>query len=196
MTDQNLTALVGSRICHDLISPLGAIGNGLELLQMAGGPDSPEVALISDSLENATARIRFFRVAYGDAKPGQQISANELSSALRYGLGSSRLTLVFEALDMERQTARLLFLALQCLETAMPYGGKISIQVDGPDLFLIGQAERLALEEPLWACLTDPGDGYSLRPAQVQFALLRTLACEENRDLRVAHGDTSISIAL
>ncbi len=54
----DLAALIGSRICHDLISPIGAIGNGLELLSMAGA-GGPEVALISDSVSNANARIRF-----------------------------------------------------------------------------------------------------------------------------------------
>ena len=62
----DLAALVGSRICHDLISPIGAIGNGLELFLMdtAGGP---ELALITESISHAKARIRFFRVAYDEA---------------------------------------------------------------------------------------------------------------------------------
>jgi len=40
--------LIGSRICHDLISPVGAINNGLELLLMSGMNMSPEVALIDE----------------------------------------------------------------------------------------------------------------------------------------------------
>jgi len=54
--DRDLTALIGSRICHDLISPLGAIGNGVELLQLSGMGDSPEMALISESVTNANLR--------------------------------------------------------------------------------------------------------------------------------------------
>ena len=46
----NLTELLSSRICHDLVSPLGAIGNGIELLLMTGTESSPEIALISDSI--------------------------------------------------------------------------------------------------------------------------------------------------
>ena len=63
----NLAALVGSRICHDLISPIGAINNGLELLGMSGDMSGPELELISDSVANANARIRFFRIAFGAA---------------------------------------------------------------------------------------------------------------------------------
>ena len=61
----NLAALIGSRICHDLISPIGAINNGLELLDMNGGVQGAEMELISGSVGNAGARIRFFRIAFG-----------------------------------------------------------------------------------------------------------------------------------
>ena len=63
----NIAALIGSRICHDLISPIGAINNGLELLEMTGTSSGPEMELISESVGNASARIRFFRIAYGAA---------------------------------------------------------------------------------------------------------------------------------
>ncbi|MDJ0857618.1 MAG: histidine phosphotransferase family protein [Dinoroseobacter sp.] len=196
MTEQNLTALVGSRICHDLISPLGAIGNGLELLQMAGGLETPEVALISESLENATARIRFFRIAYGEAKPEQTISGHELESALRHGFSNARLQLEFEARDMQRPTARLLFLGLQCMETAMPYGGQISVQGTEPNLVLIGKADRFAREYALWDCLTTKEKAYDLRPAQVQFALLHELARDSGRTVQVAQTNHELRLAL
>ncbi|MEP3017383.1 MAG: histidine phosphotransferase, partial [Tateyamaria sp.] len=54
----NLGALIGSRICHDLISPIGAINNGLELLGMSNEREGPELDLISESVGNASARIR------------------------------------------------------------------------------------------------------------------------------------------
>ncbi|MEO1362985.1 MAG: hypothetical protein AAFU86_04320 [Pseudomonadota bacterium] len=77
----NLAALIGSRICHDLISPIGAINNGLELLNMAGASDGPEMELISESVENASARIRFFRMAYGAASD-QPVGRAEVVSIL------------------------------------------------------------------------------------------------------------------
>lgn len=70
MTD-DIASLVGSRICHDLISPIGAISNGVELIGMTQGTDGAEMSLINDSVQNANARIRFFRVAYGSATPEQ-----------------------------------------------------------------------------------------------------------------------------
>ena len=75
-------ALIGSRICHDLISPIGAVNNGLELLSMTGVSPSPELALIGDSVDSASARIRFFRVAFGAAE-NQMIGPTEINAILR-----------------------------------------------------------------------------------------------------------------
>ena len=46
----DLAGLVGSRLCHDLISPIGAIGNGLELLELSGSAPTEEIALIRASV--------------------------------------------------------------------------------------------------------------------------------------------------
>jgi histidine phosphotransferase ChpT len=79
MTDPiDLAALIGSRICHDLISPIGAIGNGVELLMLDGAGHGPEMALIAQSVTHANARIRFFRVAYGIASTDQRIARTEV----------------------------------------------------------------------------------------------------------------------
>ncbi len=60
-THSNLATLIGSRICHDLISPIGAIHNGLELLELSGGmSQTPEMQLIVESCANARARVTFF----------------------------------------------------------------------------------------------------------------------------------------
>ena len=107
----DLMSLLGSRICHDLISPLGAIGNGVELLAMSGTAAGPEMALISESVENANARIRFFRVAYGAAAEGQSLSRGEIVEILA-GLGRSGRTTIQWQVEgpVPRRAAKLAFL--------------------------------------------------------------------------------------
>src|SRR6056297_564783 len=77
-----LAALVGSRICHDLISPIGAISNGVELIALTDNSGGAEMALIKQSVESAAARIRFFRIAYGAAAAGQTTQTAEIKSIL------------------------------------------------------------------------------------------------------------------
>jgi hypothetical protein len=93
MNNLNLTlsSLIVSRICHDLISPIGAINNGLELVELNGAQVSPEMSLIEQSCAAATARIQFFRLAYSKALDGQIISNRETVQIINRAIQSERL---------------------------------------------------------------------------------------------------------
>ncbi len=125
---QDLASLVGSRICHDLISPIGAIGNGLELFSLAGGSLGNEMKLISESAENANARIRFFRIAYGAAGEGQTIRRSEVLSILGASAMSGRMSFAWDADgEVSRADLRVIFLLLQCFESVLPKGGDVHV---------------------------------------------------------------------
>jgi histidine phosphotransferase ChpT len=123
----DVSALIASRICHDLISPIGAIGNGVELLTMEpGGATRPEYALISASVANANARIRLFRIAFGSATSDQRIPRNEVLSILTDLGHAGRITFAWTSQgDLSRREVRLVFLLLLCLETVLPFGGRV-----------------------------------------------------------------------
>ena len=193
MTDNaNLAALIGSRICHDLISPIGAINNGLELLTMAGETSGPEIDLIGESVGNAAARIRFFRIAFGAAGM-QTVGRTEVTSILRDLYGQSRLKVSWtpEAAQ-SRAAVRLAFLGLLCLESAMPYGGMIEVNENDGAWALTGKADKLNVSEALWAGLSDPGNAKSVQPAHVQFALMPAIARDEGREISVDQDDMRI----
>lgn len=196
-SDADLAALIGSRICHDLISPLGAIGNGVELLMMSGAAAGPEMALISESVTNAHARIRFFRIAFGSAAPGQSVARTEIRSILDDMTRGGRLMLDWQvAGDPPRRAVKLAFLALQCLETALPFGGRVRVTETGGSWWIAADSPRLREIPDLWACLagTAPGAADPLGAAHVQFALLPAEARQQRRDLTLDLGPTSIVI--
>ncbi|MDP5366922.1 MAG: histidine phosphotransferase family protein [Paracoccaceae bacterium] len=184
--------MIGSRICHDLISPIGAITNGLELMQMSGAALTPELALVSDSVENANARIRFFRVAYGMASEQQMMGRAEIVSILKAMAQGARVSYHWGPLeDLPRVEVRLAFLALQCLETAMPYGGRISLTREAGLWAISGSADKLRQTPDLWAALETQGSGIEVSPSEVQFALLPILLQEAGRrtSLRITEHD-------
>ncbi|WP_439154633.1 histidine phosphotransferase family protein [Yoonia sp.] len=184
MTRPDLVALVGSRICHDLISPIGAIGNGMELISLTSGDTSAELALISDSVAHANARIRYFRIAYGAAKPEQTIGRSDIVSVLAATAKGGRLSYDWQPMgDQPRAMVRIVFLLLQCMETALPLGGSIQISNTGETWSLIGKGPRLVIEDALWATLTKTNSGFSHGPAQVQFALLPEVLAAHGRKL-------------
>lgn len=185
----DISALVGSRICHDLISPLGAIANGLELLDMAGDGDGPEYALIAQSVAQASARLRFLRVAYGMAPPGQPMAAAEVRDILAALAAGGRLTHDWVPTgDVERAAVKLVFLLIQCLESAMPYGGNVSIEASGGRWIVTGSAARLRDMGELWLGLATPDGPALISGPLVHFALAAQWAARQGRRIEVSVG--------
>lgn len=198
MTDPNvdLAALIGSRICHDLISPIGAITNGLELLEMGSGNlAGPEMALISESCANANARIRFFRVAFGTAGRGQSMSRNEVGKVLTALAQGGRLSYDYGPTgDMDRAEIQLAFLGLLCAETALPRGGRVQVDFSAGRWRIVSEGAPLRIEPEVWAALSDPAARGQLAPAQVQFALLPMMAQALGRGAEHEHEDEVLRI--
>lgn len=183
---RSLTDLIGSRICHDLISPIGAISNGVELMSMGNGSAGPELELISESVDNANAKIRYFRIAFGAARIGQLIGRTEIVSILRDTTHNARLTVNWQpGGELERTQVKLAFLLLMCFETAMPWGGQIAINSVGGQWALNGQADQLKVDADLWAALNNPDAMSGGEPATVHFPMASLAAQELGRKLRV-----------
>lgn len=193
----DLTALIGSRICHDLVSPVGAIGNGVELLGMTGdGAVSAELDLVRESVDNAQARLRFFRIAFGQAGDEQEVGRAEVLGILTELYKGGRLK-VHWAVDAscQRLEVKLAFLLLQCLESAMPYGGQVHISRGSDGWRLRGEAEKLRLEPMLWEALASGAVPASLRPSQVHFGLVPQTVRRLGTGLSVEIGERAVTLA-
>ncbi len=176
MSASEIAALVSARLCHDLISPIGAIGNGLELLRMAEGRDSePELALISDSLGMALAKLRFYRIAFGpaDIKARQSFDeARQITNAMftgRFGV----TWLEGEGGTMSRSVAQIAYLAILCFERSMPMGGDLRVLVEADRIALEADGCRVAAPAELWLHVTCGAPLSESRAENVQFPLLR-----------------------
>ncbi len=191
----DLNDLIGSRICHDLISPLGAISNGLELLAMSADMTGPEVSLICESVDNANARIRFFRIAFGAASASQMTGEREIRSILSDMARGGRVVLDWQPTgDQPRRQVKLVFLLIQCFETAMPWGGNITISNIGDEWAVHGTADRMQVEPDLWQVLARPTDAAGLDAAKVHFALAPIAAEHINRQLILESADNSARV--
>lgn len=170
----DLAELVGSRLCHDLVNPLSAIANGMELIGLSGATRTPELDLIGSAIEDAMARIRFFRVAFGTARGGETLSEREMRDIVTAIYGSGRLAVTWQISgDLPRRDAKLGFLLLNCAETALPLGGNLSIRQDGPVWRLEGEGRKLVIDPETWGVLDLPALSDAPPPAsRVQFALL------------------------
>lgn len=191
-----LNALIGSRICHDLISPLGAIGNGIELLSMSGASAAPEITLIAESVENANARIRFFRVAFGAADAESMIANSEVRRVLADLYRGNRMKVDWRiAEDTLRIEAKLAFLILQCFESALPWGGKVAVTRSGNTWSIFGTGDRLKREEELWSLFASPSSTAPVSASNVHFALVAPTASATGRSVKSTFNGNSISVS-
>lgn len=128
----DLAALLCSRVCHDIISPVGAIGNGLELLD-EGGADEDAMQLIRASAANASARLQFARIAFGAAgSAGMQIDTGDAENVATAFIRNEKPELEWiggRALLPKNQVKLLLNLILVA-NTAIPRGGKLTVRLD------------------------------------------------------------------
>lgn len=170
----DLAALLGSRLCHDLIGPIGAIGNGVELLSLADGAMTEEVALIAQSVATLNARIRFFRVAFGIARPDQFLHRAEVQSILDDLHPNGRITIDWTSPpDLSRMEVKAAFLALLCSETLLRSTGHIRALRDEVGWSFTIASPRLRQDDRLRALLLAPDSAASgeLEAAEVHFPL-------------------------
>lgn len=169
----DLTALVGSRICHDLISPLGAVDNGVELLGLSNNRSGRgELELIAESVGAAKARIAVFRVAFGAADAGDMLGAADLH-ALSEGLSDGgRLRMAWQpATALPRPTVKIATLLTMCLASALPAGGTVTVEAGDTALALHATGPRITADPERWDDLNHARARSDIAPSLVHFAL-------------------------
>jgi histidine phosphotransferase ChpT len=133
----DLAALLCSRVCHDLISPTGAIVNGLEVLDEKESDQETKnfaLDLIKKSARTASARLQFCRLAFGAAgSAGAQIDLGDAHAMARAFIDDEKTKLAWnlERLLLPKNRIKLLLNMLIIANQAIPRGGLISVDPIG-----------------------------------------------------------------
>jgi histidine phosphotransferase ChpT len=135
-TDLELAALISSKICHDVIGPVSAINNGLEILDEEDDAQSKNYALdvIRNVTETASARLQFARFAFGAAgSAGAQIELGNAESLSRGLIGNGKHKLIWRGMAgaMSKDKVKLLLNLVAAAPTAIPRGGEIEVAIAG-----------------------------------------------------------------
>ena len=131
-----LAALLCSRVCHDLISPVGAIVNGLEVLDDNPKPEDREFALdlIRKSAKTASARLQFCRLAFGAAgSAGAQIDIGDAQTMARGHLEDNKTKIAWNLprLLLPKNRVKLLLNMLVIAQQTIPRGGTLTVDPIG-----------------------------------------------------------------
>lgn len=176
--EAEIAALVSSRICHDLASPIGAISNGLELLELSGITATPEIQLLSESVGAANARLQFFRIAFGAAASGMMLGAQAAQQLLAEYFADKRGSVAWAiGGDTPRDTAKLLFLLIQCADSALPFGGEVQVEQAGTGWRITGKG-RTKMDAPVWQVFSANPPELEITSNTVHFELAVKLAAQ------------------
>lgn len=182
MTDQvelgalDMAALLCSRVCHDIISPVGAIINGLEVLDEDNGEEMREFAftLIRKSAGQASAKLQFARLAFGAAgSVGAEIDLADAEKVARGYMEGEKAEFAWESpkVLMPKNLVKLLLNLVLLSATAIPRGGLVKVTVEGsaPPRFILRSSGPNARVPPAFEKLV-PGDieGLSVDAQSVQ----------------------------
>lgn len=155
LSDLDLAALLCSRVCHDIISPVGAIANGLELM------DDPDVDaemkataldMVRSSAKTATAKLKFCRIAFGaSGSAGAQIDMGEAGETAKAFVGDEKIKLDWQAPRENRPKAevKLLLNMLMLAMAGIPRGGVVTVAVDGRNFNVSAKGERAKVPQPM-----------------------------------------------
>lgn len=195
----DLTATLVSRICHDLISPVGAVVNGVDLVSEIGGGDiEAELSMISQSSNRASALLQYYRIAFGAAADDSEIARNSLAEQASAFLATPRIILNWTGKSgphMPRPIAKLLLQILLCargisgmrgmINVNLPQGGALPIEVDV-------QSERSPDAPEMLSFLNGTCDPAEVSPRLVEFALAREMVARLGLALQVDVSETRV----
>jgi histidine phosphotransferase ChpT len=132
----DLAAMLCSRVCHDLINPVGAIGNGLEVLSdpTQGAMAEGAQELIANSAKHARAKLEFARLAYGaSSTAGTDFDTRECErvAKLLFEIEKADLDWQVPLILLPKHKAKLLMNMLLIASQAVPRGGLVTATVEG-----------------------------------------------------------------
>ena len=195
MTDHDFAALLCSRLCHDLMSPVGALNNGLELLEDEKDPAMREqiVELLGDSAGATAAKLKFFRLAFGAAGGfGAEIDTGEARTVLEGLLGQEKkveLEWMVDEPRLPKDVVKLLLNLALIAGDALVRGGTLAVgceRGEATELVVRAEGPRLIIDPKLRDVLEGRAAEDEVEPRAAGALLARHLAEAQGGSLQLS----------
>ena len=189
-----LASLLCSRLCHDLMSPVGALNNGIELLADEQDPDMRErcMELLADSAQASANKLKFFRLAFGAAGGfGEAIATDEAQAAISSLYGAEKqieLGWMVGTDRLPKGAVKLLLNLAMIAGDSLLRGGTLDIGAEegpqGLEIVIRAEGPRILLDPGLKAILTKGSDGI-VEPRAAGAWLAHRLASDAGGTIRI-----------
>jgi histidine phosphotransferase ChpT len=202
MNAVDLASLLCSRLCHDLMSPVGALNNGIELLADETDPEMREkcLELLADSARASANKLKFFRLAFGAGGGfGEEIDTHEARSALEGLFGAERrieLGWVVETEKLPKGAVKLLLNLALLAGDALVRGGHLDVGAERRDgeieLAIRSEGPRILLDPALRETLATGGSGGTVEPRAAGAWLAHNLAAEAGGSIQLSDPSSEV----
>lgn len=199
----DLAALLCSRVCHDVISPVGAIINGLEVLEEEKDPETRAIAidLIKKSATTASAKLQFCRLAFGAAgSAGASIDTGDAENVTRGLLPDEKVKLRWEAprVLMPKNHVKLILNMCLIAIAAIPRGGVLTVRSGAEDDEALATVEstgtHIRVAHGVATLLTGVVEGGSLDAHAIQPYFTHLVADAAGLDLSLVQDSDKVTI--
>jgi len=202
--DLRIAELLASRLCHDLVGPIGAVNNGMELLadEPAGEGLTDAIGLVSTSGRRAADILQFYRAAYGragdemDGQPARLTDIAEPFAALHKCRVSWRLGGLRGA--PVQGSAKLVLNMLALGIEMLPRGGAVEAAAEAGETLALrvrARGEGATVRPEVWAALNIDADPAALSPRGVQAHFAAVLAHRTGGTLHLEADDGVVALA-
>jgi histidine phosphotransferase ChpT len=187
MNPVDLASLLCSRLCHDLMSPVGALNNGIELLADETDPEMRDkcLALLADSARASANKLKFFRLAFGAGGGfGEQVDTHEAKAAIEGLFGDGKLELGWVVSDdkLPKGAVKLLLNLAMLAGDALVRGGRLDVGAETREgeieIAVRAEGPRILLDPALRETLATGGSGGTVEPRPAGAWLAHAVAAE------------------
>lgn len=202
MNPVDLASLLCSRLCHDLMSPVGALNNGIELLADETDPEMRDkcLELLAESARASANKLKFFRLAFGAAGGfGEEVDTHEAEVALEGIFGAERrieLGWVVSDDKLPKGAVKLLLNMALLAGDALVRGGSLDVGAETRDgeieLAVRAEGARILLDPVLRETLVTGGSGGTVEPRAAAAWLAHNLAAEAGGSIQLSDPSSEV----
>ncbi len=200
MTATDLAANLASRLCHDLVNPIGAVSSGLSMREEEGADEEMRAmadGLVAEGTQKALALLSFARLAYGAAGGlGAEIKTEDAEKVVRdlFAVMKADLDWQIPAEIWPKNRIKILLIFAAAAGEAIPRGGLVRIESKGSGGFTLTiTGSKMFLNEDFLSALG--GDSTDIKPKTTPAYLAHLLASEEEGSLTAEKTDAAITFS-
>lgn len=191
-------SLLCSRLCHDLLSPVGALNNGIELLADENDPEMRArcLELLAESARASANKLKFFRLAFGAAGGfADNVDTREAKAAIE-GLfgpdGRIQLGWMVSEPAMSKGAIKILLNLALIAGDALVRGGRLDVGVEGSEIVVRAEGPRLVLDPELRDALLGKLGDEGVTPRAAAAWLVHSLAAEIGGRIQISEPEEGV----